>query len=712
MPGLIAAQIATAVGAGVLGTALIEIGVGLAFSAILQEQIPDGPANAADQRRQLQFSTNLPFYRMVFGETRATVTILPHPVVGNFGYGVGLLNSDLSDGTPVLHLDGREIPLTGDPYDFEGGGAVPSSGELVDHLAVWIGLGDQTGPPDEYISGAPYNASTRPLGFRSTDAGAGLTVVYFRYRYGNDGQDSQRWPNVPPQPQITGLRTPVYDPREAGHDPDDPDTWAGSRTFSLNALHLLRRNPFRPYADKYLWLDLIADAADVDEEAVALDAGGTEPRHCFDGTVVFDGAELEQIMMPVMETGAAEIIQIGGRIAFAPGEASASVYTITDVIGPMQFSNMKAARSLPTQIKTHYVSPARDYSDAELALWDVPGAADDEEPKVIDQNLPFTSSATQAMRLREIRGRRSRQQRELRCTLPPSGFSLVRRSGVTCALGAPFDTRVDGEYEVADVNPFVSLLGEPGRVALALDVTLVGASAEDYAWSAEMEEVVTDPVYTPAVARVQDPGSVSSTVGNSVNRTTGDQVIPRVLYTFLPSSSAGVKYYEWEARRTAGGSWGEMNGRVPPTAIDDDDEIFIFVEGEADEPIDFQVFAVGADGSKSDPVQELNVAPTVSVTLEDPVISAPTETSPGVVEFDVTIQNDDLARSVEVYAGPDDDVGNASPLDDPQFAYANDVVSFEETGLGSGVTRYYFARILGPFGSFGNWITSDPVTTA
>ncbi|WP_158963900.1 phage tail protein [Chachezhania sediminis] len=719
MTGLAVAAIAGAVGAqaGTLAFALIEIGVGLAFSYALQAVMGDdqGEVQSREQERDLSFPTDLPVYRFVYGETRATGTILPHPVIGEYGFGVYLVNSRPSDGTPVIHLDGREIPLTGDPYDFTGNGAVPASGDLVDHLQVWIGLGDQSGPPDTYVNECPYDPATQPLGFRSTDAGAGLTVVYLLYRGGDPGTISQRWPSVPPRLQVEGLRTPVYDPRDSGQDPDDPDTWAGTSTFSLNALDVLRMNPFRPYADKYLMMDMIAAAADVDEETVALASGGSEARYTLDGTVVFDGAELEQIMAPIMEAGAAQIARIGGRIGFVPGEASAPVYTVTDLLGAMTFTNMAKARDLPTQIKTVYTSAGRGFADAELALWDIPGVADGEEPRVLTQRLPFTTSATRAMRLRQIRGLRSRQQKELGGVLPPEALDLVPGAGVTVALGAPFDTRIDGAYEVEEMNPFVSPLGDDEGVALRIPVTLRGTSAAVFAWSTDDEEPVFDPPYEVAINGVQVPGAISAETGNSVNRTTGDQIIPRALFTFAPSPSAGVVRYEWQGRATTGGTWGEISGTIPTDAVDGDDDIFRYVEGEADVPMDWRVLAVAMiDGveQRSAWVTITGVTPTVSLTLGNPVITNPIETSPGSVEFNVIMSNDGQTRGVEVRSGPDADVANADPFGAPVSAWANTTIGFAEGGLGSGVTIYYFARTLGQFGSVGDWVTSAPVTTA
>jgi len=75
--------------------------------------------------------------------------------------------------------------------------------------------------------------------------------------------------------------------------------------------------------------------------------------------------------------------------------------------------------------------------------------------------------------------------------------------------------------------------------------------------------------------------------------------------------------------------------------------------------------------------------PTIDEITEDPV---------GTVNISVTMPNDGNVEGVEVFAGPDSDVNNASALGGFRYAAQNETVIFQETGVGTSVTRWYFAR--------------------
>lgn len=716
MPGLIVPAIAGALGAasGTLGYALIELAVGLAFTAAVQEVLADDSSQSQDQRRDLRFPADLPVYRFPYGQTRVTATILPHPVVGEYGYGVYLLSSRPGDGTPTLYLDGREITLTGDPYDFTGAGATPSSGDLVGHLQVWVGLGGQSGPPDEYLAGAPYHSTDQPLGFKATDAGAGLTVLYLKYRAGDSGSVSQRWPNVPPNPEVEGLRTPVWDMRDVAQDPDDPSTWAGTSNHALNTLDVLRNNPFRPHDDKYMILDMWEDAANEADISIPLASGGAEPKWTVDGTVVFDGSELEQIMAPLFEAGAARRVNIGGQIGIAPGRYETPTYTITSILEGIEFANMKPGSEMLTKMKTIYVSAARGYADAELQLWDIPGVGASEEPKTVTQRLPFTTSPYRAMRLRKIRALRARQQREMSGILPPGAMDLVVASTATCALGGPYATRVDGAYEVETIHPAAYSPGngaEDGPMQLSIPAKLRGTAASIYTWDTSEEEAVYSPSYTVAVNGVQVPGTITATVGSGVNLDSGGTIIPRARFDFDPSPSAGVIRYEWQARVATTGTWGEVEGTVSPEVLDGDGDVFAVVEWLTGGALDFRARAVVSDTEKSEWVEITGVTPTVSYDLGVPVIGALSEAPAGTVSVPAMLPNKSAVRGAEFAVGPDSDVNNAASLG-ISYGTANQPVAFEESGLGSGVTLYYFARCIGPSPSVGTWTAGKSITTA
>lgn len=712
MPQLVIAPLAGALGiaSGTLGFSLLSAGVNLAFGLAANALFaPDVPAAEA-QKLDLGFAATLPAKRFVYGYTRAVATPLPHPVVGEYGYGVYLLNSRPSDGTPSIYLFGQEVPLSGDPYDFAGSGATPVSGDYQGHLQVWIGLGDQSGPPAEYVAGAPYDAATEPLGFQASDAGAGSTIVFLKYKAGSNSTLSQRWPSVPPALQVEGLRTKVYDPRKVGHDPVDESTWEGTSTAALNTLDAVRKNLFRPYTDSALIMDMWAEVADIDEETVALAAGGTEQRYTVDGTVIFDGTELEAVLSPLFAAGAASEIWVGGRLGISGGEAPTSVMTLDDMLDGLKFSNMSPSADLPTEFRTSYVSAARGYDTAELAPYAVPGAGANEPTNPRRQTLPYTTSATRAMRLRQIAAYGSRQQRTLRGELPPAALDLVRMSALTVALGTAWETRVNGSYVVEGLHPAADMMGD-GGVAMRIPAVLRGYDPAAWVWSTAYEEPVFDPQYEPGSEAVQVPGSLTVVTGATVNLETGGGITPRARVYGSPSPSAGVAFYEWQTAVSSSGEWTLASGRVDAETLDGSGNVSVLISGSTQQSQDYRIRACVSETEKSEWVTVTGITFVVGITLDDPSFGTPSEVSPGTVQVDVTVPNDPDAKGVEVYSGPDANVSNAAHLE-TIYAGQNVSVTVDEPGLGSGVTRYYFARTFGDFGNVGNWVTSAPVTTA
>lgn len=197
-----------------------------------------------------------------------------------------------------------------------------------------------------------------------------------------------------------------------------------------------------------------------------------------------------------------------------------------------------------------------------------------------------------------------------------------------------------------------------------------------------------------------------------MNLSTGGTITPRALLTFAPSNSAGVSYYEWQTRAATTGYWGESSGTISSEVEDGAGDVFVYINGSTDSPIDFRVRAVISDTSKSEWTSLTGITFVVSITLDVPTIGTLVESPAGTVSIPVTIPNDADVTGVEVYVGPDSDVANASALTSVVYGSQNATVTFEQTGLGSGVTRYYFARSVGDYGNVSDWTAGSPITTA
>jgi hypothetical protein len=430
--------------------------------------------------------------RYVYGTDQATGSPSNFPVRGSKAAGFWLLNSRPSELlAPVILLDKREISYTGDPFDFSGPGAVSNTAPFAaGEFRFWIGRGDQTTAPDDIVARWPQGAGRDSELFLSTDAMQGCTVLWAEITAGAAASLQERWVAIPPTLEVVGNWSKVCDIREAGHDFDDPDTWEFSRNHALVALDILRNNPMRPYRDRNLLLSSFEEGADICDESVALKGGGTELRWSCDGTVVFDGREIEDILDPVTLSGAADLIRVGGRLGYAWGKYRAPSLTVTDFLGDgIEIIDLPPGDDMVNTLRVTCTAPGRGYETAELKPWPIPGAlaADGGIERVGTLDLPY-AHPTQAMRARKRLGLRMRRQRKLAgMALPPVAIDLVAGATLTLALPDPFGS-IDGIYEVEGLHPAADPLGDSGEVALRMAAALTIADPLEDAWTPAVDE--------------------------------------------------------------------------------------------------------------------------------------------------------------------------------------------------------------------------------
>ena len=554
--------------------AVLKIGVSLlinaATNAIFGSKSAAGP-KAQDVARELSLPTTAPVYRYVYGETRATGTPVGTPIRGPMIWGCWLLNSRPSDlSVPKLFLDKREILWSGDPFDFtSGGGAVATAAPFVGYLRFWISRGDKTSPPAAVLAAAPWAAGADEELWKPTDRWSGRTVIWINFDAGDAGQRQERWPNSPPLVEVEGRWSRVWNPRILAQDPADPATWTWSDNHALCCLDVLRQNPVQQYQVANLHLPSWQESADVADELVALKSGGSQKRYRVAGTLTFGEGEIEDLINPMVLSGAGNLIRIGGQLGLAPGCWQVPITTIASLAGSqLEESSMISGDQLVNEIRVSYLSPTRGYETAELRPWPIPGAlaADGGIPKPRNLSLTFCADAYQAQRVRKITGLRLRRQQGLSATFWPEEYDLIGGSTLTLALPNPWNA-FDGTYEVETINPAFDTLGEQG-LAMLLPVTITRHGADVYGWSPDIdEETVVDEPYNATRTGVQMPGPITVTTGPGVDLNTGGTVIPRIRFAFLPSLTTDTLAYTWEYRE-AGGDWtagGSIDGKVRDT---------------------------------------------------------------------------------------------------------------------------------------------------
>ncbi|RJL13685.1 phage tail protein [Paracoccus siganidrum] len=697
--GLSAGTAAFAVVSGVV-TMAISVGLNL-----IAQKLRGNPKQEA-VRTELTRPTSLPAYRFVYGKTWAPGTPVAWTVKGRVLYICYLLNSRPSAGPFTPLFDKRVVEKSGNEFDFGGGGgAVATNDPFSGHVRYWIGNGSQIVCPAQIVSETDGY-------FTASDAWQGRTVLWARLNCGDDEGRQERWPATPPELNVDGNWSLVRDPRTGG-------TLAFSRNQALIVLDALRNNPVRAYSDQYLRLDTFRWAADVADEAVAVKGGGTIPRYCCDGVLVFgDGAELEDQLQPLLAAGASRLTRIGGRLGIIPATPRPSVKTITDYTDgqPLDLIRWRSSDDLYTEAVARYPAPDRAYESAETPVYVVPGAqeADGGVAKRLWLDLDFVTDYRQAERLAKIAAERSRMQRGISFELFPDSFDLVAGSMCDVDLGSPFGAW-QGKYEVDSISPFAGV-NDDESITIRLPTVLTESSDAIYAWNAATEEQdVLAGAFDGSVGRVQPPPSIVMTTGTAAAEQSGDTVIPGVIAAWNGSPSASVTGYEYEWIVYAGSSGTPAVRPGGKLSLDAADEFGVFSVTLQFPQIgtDYQirVRSIGTYGESEWRTSAPITAAGPSGSL--PVPQGITAVAQGANRINVTATQaaDPNARTLLIY-GNDVDSSLTAELLWTVPAGASVSVARSETGLGSGTTRYYFARARDQWSNLSGFTDSASATTS
>lgn len=682
MPQLIA-PVFSSLGLGTVAAGIAsELTASLLLSAA-SAALTGGSGSSLDTIRQLQIPTSLPVKRWCYGRTRVYGTWAPGWVVNNgILYGCLILNSRPSDGGDLgIWIDKREVTLSGDAFDFSAG-AVAANSPFVDHAKFWVGLGDQSGPPDQIMSEWGDATGSDPQKFWPTDGWSGLTVMWVRLDRGGSSSRLERWPRTPPEIEVRMRWSKVWDPRNNAMDAADADTWAWSRNQALCLLDALRTNPVRGRSIDQIDLPSFVDAADIADEAVPLAAGGSEPRYQADGLIAWAGGEVADQLSPLVLAGGGELYRAGGKVGYAAGAYRGPMATISNVLDgqPFKFTRLVPGRDIPRAVVVSFVNPDAEYEMSSLPAYEVPGGGGytGGDDGVTQIELQMVQGIGQAARLQKRAALRAGGQKRLSAEMPPTAFDVIAGSTVEIELPRSGDAR-NGLYEVVQVYPGRWLEdGEGGGVALRLPMDLRELVPEADDWTTDEEVVLPDSNFVPLDLTLAPPTDLTATFY-------GD----RIGFSFLRGSLDAASF-EWEWQKDAGG-W-QSGGTINAELADGSGELSGTLVSVTAGSWLIRVRAV-APGRSS---VWLALESPVVVTLDlDPPIPGAATGGAGEIDFTFTAPNSIDFRGMEIFAGDTSDVADASSLT-TVYGSANATFSFTETGLGAAVTRYYFARSLGP----------------
>lgn len=227
----------------------------------------------------------------------------------------------------------------------------------------------------------------------------------------------------------------------------------------------------------------VIDAANLCEEQVSLDGGGTQDRYTCNG-VLDTGNQIKDNIEQLLSA-------MGGRLTYSGGEyfvdgAEYQAPTVTfdeaDCISDIQTQTKQSRRSVFNGVKGIFVSQEKNYK-----VLDYPPqisstfATEDGDPIFLDMPLPFVTNNTQAQRLAKIALLKSRQQ-----VVITMGVNL---KGLQVKVGDTINVtneRLGYSSKVFEVIDYSLAIADGG--SLAVNLTCIETASAVYDWTTSDQE--------------------------------------------------------------------------------------------------------------------------------------------------------------------------------------------------------------------------------
>ncbi len=224
-------------------------------------------------------------------------------------------------------------------------------------------------------------------------------------------------------------------------------------------------------------------AANLCEEQVTLDAGGTQDRYRCNGVIETSNqirANIEQLLASM----GGMLTYSGGKYFIDGAEYKTPTLTFTeaDVISDIQTQTKQSRRGVYNGVKGIFVSEEKNYK-----VLDYPPqisstyATEDGDPIYLDMALPFVTNNTQAQRLAKIALLKSRQQVVINMTVNLKGLQV--KIGDTINVT---NDRLNYSSKVFQVIDYSLAIADGG--ALAVNLACIETASAIYDWTTSDEE--------------------------------------------------------------------------------------------------------------------------------------------------------------------------------------------------------------------------------
>jgi hypothetical protein len=224
-------------------------------------------------------------------------------------------------------------------------------------------------------------------------------------------------------------------------------------------------------------------AADLCDEQVSLDAGGTQDRYQCNG-VIDTANQIKANIEQLLASMGGKLTYSGGKYFVDGAEYKTPTHTFTeaDVISEIQTQTKQSRRGIYNGVKGIFVSEEKNYK-----VLDYPAqisssyATEDGDPLYLDMPLPFVTNNLQAQRLAKIALLKSRQQVVITMTVNLKGLQV--KVGDTIQIT---NDRLNYSSKVFEVIDYSLAIGD-GQ-ALAVNLVCIETASAIYDWTTSDEE--------------------------------------------------------------------------------------------------------------------------------------------------------------------------------------------------------------------------------
>ena len=484
--------------------------------------------------------------------------------------------------------------------------------------------------------------------------------------------DADQYPQGVPNISAVIKGKKVYDPRDSNQSATDSSTWTYSQNPALCVRDYLVDAKYGLGEDRTL-IDSTAltAAANLCEESISLDGGGTQDRYKLNGQID-TGNQIKDNIEQMLSAMGGTMSYSGGKYFIRGAEYVTPTVSFdeADCVADIQVQTKQSRRSAYNGVKGIFVSEEKDYK-----VLDYPAqisstyATEDGDPIYLDMPLPFVTNNVQAQRIAKIALLKSRQQTVISMVVNLKGLRV--KVGDTINIS---NTHLGYSNKVFEVIDYSLAIADGGNLAVSL--TCIETASAIYDWTTSDQEDFlsggTLPLYD---GRTVD--NVTSLTATEIGlRGPDGGVLSAVELAWTAPSDAFIEFYTVRYNKNGTTDYFEVQTR----------ETNALLEGlDITSNYDFRVKAQNLIGVRSSGTSLTNVALNGDTTAP----SAPTggAATGGIQTITAEWSNptDIDFKHVEVFVNTTNSIP-ASPTA---------VVDGEEyvvTGLSGAVTRYFWLK--------------------